>query len=113
MKTTFFEVEEILKINADKRIDNYMLGESDCPTVRTRITGDTPTPFLLLLFPLFSFLHRHFHVSRHLPLRAISILTVLSVSRFMSSDVKRNWMVKLLSPEGKMLNHFFFFSPLY
>lgn len=45
----------------------------------------------------------------HLPLRAISILTVLSVSRFMRSDVKMNLLVKLFSPEGKMLNHFFFF----
>lgn len=36
-------------------------------------------------------------------------LTVLPVSRFMRSDVKINLLVKLLSPKGGELNHFFFF----
>lgn len=94
------------------RIDYCMLDESYCFIVRTKIAGDTPIIFSLLIFSLFSHLFRHFHLNGHLPLRAISILTELSVSRFMRSDVKMNLLVKLFSPEGKKLNHFFFCTDL-
>lgn len=97
------KVEEILI-----RIDYCMLGELYCFIVRTKIAGGTPIIFSLLIFSLFSHLYRHFRLNGHLPLRAISILTELSVSRFMRSDVKMNLLVKLFSPEGKKLNHFFF-----
>lgn len=102
-KKKILKVEEILI-----RIDYCMLDESYCFIVRTKIAGGTPIIFSLLIFSLFSHLFRHFHLNGHLPLRAISILTELSVSRFMRSDVKMNLLVKLFSPEGKKLNHFFF-----
>lgn len=73
---------------------------------------DTPIIFSSLILPLCIFTLTQTFSFKESSIRAIFILTVFPVSRFMRSDVKMNLLFKLFSPKGKELNLFFFGTDL-